>query len=526
MPSEPPAQREGEQLLSRLLMGFVERKVSPRTIIDVVSSQIFEFQIEVSDLQTSTCNGVLEILPAAGVIHNCIEILHFFSRHSAFPHYLSLGATLNSMQAALAHGLGFLKTAPSDGVFAYEKILEGLIDRSFALLDELSHSPRKKELAKSLEWALATLPLTQKVSSLLSALLTATKEEEIVRRSNEEQKPEIVVESICRTPEIILQNQALEDFRLAQKFLNDGWKIKNLAKLARIEGSEAHLQFLGEWFFESALHNLVFHKIPVQDWAQNLKIILSNDTTFLPLFKGMMKSFQKEIPFLLDAEGNLKIEVRPYINSFFLNFLSHCENESSVFLKQAVPWAITYSQLFADKERLITRNQVLWLKTISRKIWQEGLTDLPHWVRENSPKYAAVLFKLAPSFWLQTYSHLVIQKLYSESLLPQFVVSSGHLDYMEFLIRTLKKRSPYFATCPEILESLSVLKRLSRNEENDWELARTRTRLNTRVASHLENAPLRKDEHMNQVARALSILLRPAKEISGQNPIQKYLNKN
>jgi len=71
----------------------------------------------------------------------------------------------------------------------------------------------------------------------------------------------------------------------------------------------------------------------------------------------------------------------------------------------------------------------------------------------------------------------VIDRLHAEATAPSFVLARHHFDYVEYLVRTLRKKSPAAACRPETLYALKLLSRLQPHEEQQLQLAETRARM-------------------------------------------------
>lgn len=89
------------------------------------------------------------------------------------------------------------------------------------------------------------------------------------------------------------------------------------------------------------------------------------------------------------------------------------------------------------------------------------------------------------------------------------------MDFVEFLIRQLRKKSPLFASQVETLICLTILGRARANEQNQMKLSVTRLRLQESVGT----------QQKEQTREILNLLTQPQTvELLGPNPIARALH--
>jgi hypothetical protein len=179
-----------------------------------------------------------------------------------------------------------------------------------------------------------------------------------------------------------------------------------------------------------------------------------------------------------------------------------------------------------EESRFFKRSHWRWIRSLASHIWDASLREPPQWVVEGGSKYCATIFQIAPALWLQEYSYSLLEKVYRETLLDNFEPSTPHIDYVEFLARSMRKKSPFFASRTESLYALKLLSRLTRSETQQFISAEARFQSLLHNIHHqqelsgeyalwkeiLLNSDFENNLGLNSVSRALAVLAKLAKE--------------
>jgi hypothetical protein len=240
----------------------------------------------------------------------------------------------------------------------------------------------------------------------------------------------------------------------------------------------------------------------------------------MAIIKGLVRSLQRDYSQVQvefqnqTAAPSVNNKAMALVNQFFINMLPAIEQNQQVYARQFTPWALQLP-VHPAETRIVTRAQWQWLRTLTSQKWEEDLREPPNWIVSNSSRFAAHIFLMAPNFWLHDYAIQLLEKLYVESLTPQFQVSKHHVEYVEFLVRALRKKSPFFASRPETLAALKALGVASPHEEQLLQLALTRAKINSRSGADAA----REHEFLIELASQGA-----QSEHYGQNPISRTLN--
>ena len=131
----------------------------------------------------------------------------------------------------------------------------------------------------------------------------------------------------------------------------------------------------------------------------------------------------------------------------------------------------------SQNSRLLSRTQCQWIKVLSGGQWEEELRDPPTWVVFSSAEYSSTIFQMAPGFWLKQFGKELLQRLLLATHHPEFQESPLHINIIEHIVRSLRNKSPWFATQPLTLAALKALNRATFNETQQLQLSETRQRL-------------------------------------------------
>jgi hypothetical protein len=169
------------------------------------------------------------------------------------------------------------------------------------------------------------------------------------------------------------------------------------------------------------------------------------------------------------------------------------------FTKQFANWALQMP-VQPEESRLVTRSSLQWVRVLTTKQWEDDMKEAPEWVVSIASRVAASVFQMAPNFWLQEHAHALVERLHLESLQPGFSAQGQHFDYVEFLCRTLRKKSPTFASRNELLVALRFLNRATPQEEGQFRLLETRYRMMPVTHTSAMTSPERQfwNEHFKQ----------------------------
>lgn len=525
-----------EQVVSTLLMSFVERKVSPQTIADVVRAQVTENGIHANALNAATCNGIIEVVTSASSVSDCTDLLFFIANHQNFPSGLSPKAALGGLGYLLRRGQVYLNHSDALLRRQFLNTTEGFAQQVLKLVQQdsqdVNHADRLRliNVLKANDPALIRLcsasdqlnklkeHLLSPVSRITAALGGAA------TLSGKAVAPDQIIQEISTTADHTLALKGVSAFKLSSQFGGHLWKLHNsdacLAFLDDGAMSAFQLSFFTEWFFDGLFREAVLNPAAEQGVMQLMRRVVTQKSGDMSVMKGLVRSLQRDysqvqVEFQNQSTGpSVNNKAALVVNQFFLCLMPAVEEHQQTYARQFTPWALQLP-VHPAETRIFTRSQWQWLRTLTSQKWEEDLRDPPQWIVTNASRFAAHIFLMAPSFWLHDYAVQLFEKLYVESLTPQFQMSKHHLEYAEFLVRALRKKSPFFASRPETLAALKTLGVANPHEEQLLQLALTRSKINGRTASD----SVREQEFLSELSTHGT-----QSDHFGQNPISRSLN--
>lgn len=543
-----PAGPTTEQVISTLLMSFVERKVSPQTIADVVRAQVTENGISPDSLNIPTCNGIIEVLTSASSIGDSTDLLFFISGHRQFPEGLSSKAALTGLAYLFRRVQVYLNHSDAFTRRLFLNTVEGFSQRVLHLLengeDELNHADRLRliNVLKTNDPGLTRLATaSQQVHKLKELLLAPVSRISAALGSaasltGKAVSPDQVIQEISTTADHTLALKGVNAFKISSQFGGHLWKLQNyevcLAFLDDVAMSAFQVSFFSEWFFDGLFREAALNPSAEQTVLQLMRRVVLSRQADMSVIKGLVRSLQRDVSqlhleFQNQTSGpSINQKSNALVAQFFLCLLPAIEKNQQLYGRQFTAWALQLP-VHPPETRIITRAQWQWLRTLSTKKWEEDLREPPAWIITHASRFAAQIFLMAPNFWLHDFALSLFEKLYVESLTPQFQFTRHHVDYVEYLIRALRKKSPFFASRPETLAALRALGVATAHEEQLLQLAITRAKISVRSGgdSGKENDFLNElanygaqSEHygQNQVSRTLNFMILAAKDSSRQ----------
>lgn len=538
-----------EQVVSTLLMSFVERKVSPQTIADVVRAQVTENGIYADSLNAATCNGIIEVVTTASSVGDCTDLLFFIAGHSQFPTSLSPKAALGGLAYLLRRAQVYLNHSDALLRRQYLTATEGFGQHVYKLIEQdssdVNHADRLRliNVFKTQDPALIRLfsasDQLNKLKELLLApvsRITAALTGASGQMAGRATAPDQIIQEISTTADHTLALKGVAAFKLSSQFGGHLWKLQNAdACLTFLDDgamSAFQLSFYTEWFFDGLFREAVLNPAAEQGVLQLMRRILTQKAADQSIVKGLVRSLQRDYSQVQvefqnqTAAPSVLNKANAVVNQFFLSLLPAVEQNQQLYARQFTPWALQLP-VHPAETRIITRSQWQWLRTLTTQKWEEDLREPPSWIISNSSRFAAHIFLMAPNFWLHDYAIQLFEKLYVESLTPQFQTSKHHVEYVEFLVRALRKKSPFFASRPETVAALKALGVASPHEEQLLQLALTRAKINARSGGEslkeheflleLSNHGVQSDHYgQNPISRTLNLMIRAARDSSRQ----------
>jgi hypothetical protein len=200
------------------------------------------------------------------------------------------------------------------------------------------------------------------------------------------------------------------------------------------------------------------------------------------VLKGLLRALQRDLS-LTAIELNVSDGHNPQFtallqraNHLHTLLLSVASRNFENFTKNFANWAIQMP-VHPEGARLFHRTNWQWIRVLTTKQWEDDLRSIPQWVLPLTNRFAASIFSIAPSFWLQENAHILLERLHQESVQSSFTATQQHIDYIEYLCRTLRKKSPAFAARAELLLALRLINRATSQEESQLALLETRYKL-------------------------------------------------
>ena len=470
-------------------MGFVERRISPRTIADIVLAQIQEGQGGPLGFAEGTLSGLMEVtLPLSYPREDAESLVVFFASQPGFPESISLRASLFSLIHCLQN----------PALFKYHEALAKRLLASKNKIAETLEAPLLMKCAENIRtWLISVqegLPpnphggtvAPEPPSALENLWCVLTNEPHTLglRKRSKQFSANDVFHEILRISKDNLAQLSYQSFPICLKEQQENWKIKNLHRLTELPAgtSQEHAVFLTQWFFDDVLKSPETAKL-ISLREEFIHLFL--DPTWGEAFlKGISQCVQQSVSTHFDSMTG-----QHHAYCYFNSLVQIWPQKGFQLQRSFLPWALDYARGFPAEKRLITRANIQWLRCLGDKIGADDWGAPPPWVVQNAAVYGALIFDLAPGFWLQRHGVEIVRRLCLEVHNPPFQVTSEHYNYVEYLVRKLKKKSPYFAVKPHTLAALAILRRLSANESQQWDLTAARLRLGINPQS-LSQAPI------------------------------------
>jgi hypothetical protein len=465
------------QFLSQLIMSFLERQIAPQTILDVFLAQLRDDPFNPEEVSLTTCNALLEIcstMPSSSEKH---QVLNFFAQH---PHI----KTGLSLKAALAGCQGLL----TDPLVHNRQTLEAVENYVCSLLNHLRERPQELNLEQA-QGLYHTIRQQHNESVLrqLPLLLQLTKELESyegIQAPDDAVTPESHLSQILRLPEHHLAQRGLFHFGLTHEGAFLKWRLENIHVLVQALEQEScsdfRIAFLVEWFFDSGLKlALLDEKIKsLLVWA--LEEVFKQFPISLPVFKGVIRALQRDQAQIVakspapdkDFERCLRV-----ILPFYRHLIRHY---SSKFIIQELGSWIQTLPYKTHQFQLIQYSTLLWIQVFANKEWNSSLIDCPKWVSLCAEHLLPVLVQVAPPYWLE--KHLLDSFLRLQGIInhPEHQMEKKNIDFLVFVIRQVRQKTPYFSRAPEPLFALKALGACDYQERKLTELFESRFQLKIR----------------------------------------------
>jgi hypothetical protein len=482
-----------DQVLGKLIMGFVERRVSPLTIADVVLAQISEGDCQPSDLSTATCNGILEALASTSTLSGMQEIISFLARRDDFPRFLSPSAAMGTLCSLLLNP--FLQDEPSEHRFRETlRILDALGKHNVEILALYKGSTELKAAKMRLTNALKSAhhlisnagQTCPHLMVLRQVLLKGVEPSTELLGPATFTSVQSVITAITNTPDHVLVHHIPRDYRTTTVAGQECSKLDFLDAVlkALASGSATRFQcgFLVEWLFAGCLRQACLDGDAEACLIHAIDLIIHNAPQRLDVCKGVIRALQKDLSVLHSDFGNItgateRLErARQTAAQVFHALWSQKGHPWQWIAQELLPWALQLP-CYPPESRLVTRSQVEWLQMMQTRQWSEGVTEPPGWIVREASRTTAVVFQMAPGHWLQLFAEPFVDALHREATSSGFILASEHIDFVEYLVRTLRRKSPLFASEAETLVCLQILGRARLSEQNQMKLAVTRLRL-------------------------------------------------
>lgn len=562
-------------IVSHMLMGFVERKISPQTIADVLRAQIFESQIPINHLNRDTCCGILEAITHANSTKECCDLVLYLSTHPSFPQELSFKAAVGALCVLLRYGQNKvqeykkfteLSNPKSNCNDSYEqdffsldifndsykeashflknaKKIDTLIeDLSLYILDifqtkpHLVYSDVKENLIQFIK---NTNPDFTKIlqqcvhfQHLRFTILTKTKDSFGGEVTGVLPRPVDMISLLLKTSDEHLLRNGIAYYKTEPLEKNSSGRIKYLKSiiesLQTISFSDVKNAFFMEWVFENALNEAIENENITYEFVNAIKYVMENFGTQCSYVKGLLKAIQNSYSSLGNFNKSSSLEKANHLlSSIFLNLVTLGEKDLNYVSKNIANWALELP-IPNEQYRFFQKNHWRWIRSLSAKIWDASLREPPSWVVEAGSVYCASIFHAAPALWLQEYAVSLIERVYHEIQVERFQPTNEHFNYVEYLLRCIRKKSPFFASRTESLVALHFLSRLTQTEISHFANAKSRFQslLPSYSASQIQNSPefllwkklLENEEEFKQslgnnpVTQALAILMKLSEE--------------
>ncbi len=491
----PQTASSTEDLISQLLMGFVERNVAPQTIIDVFKAQVIDGGLSAQVLSVPTVNGLIELLTANHNIQAAVDLLLFLSARPGFPQFLSNRAAFGLVTFSLRVLPGLeerCEALKSQKIVlmldsAIRRVLSPEISAVAGPQDRARVVNALKILPDNLKCRLAsTMPSVEALKRLCVGEFSGNMIVSQKKIAMPGASPQDLLKSLLEIPEHTLAQKGVAQFRPMGAEDSISWKTSNLnnflAELDNVMLSPFRRGFLTEWFFDGMLRETLCNENFTQTFSMLLKSAVDARPHDESVLKGILRAVQRDLSLTAielnypDSRNTQFVTLLQRASHFHVAALSAAMKNVGNFSRQFANWALQMP-VHPEESRLFTRNTWQWIRVLATKQWEDDLREPPQWVVHQSNRFAATIVNLAPNFWLQDHVHTLIERLHVESLNSLFVVQQHHTDYVEFLCRTLRKKSPTFAARFETLLALRFLGRATAQEEGQLKILETRYRM-------------------------------------------------
>ncbi len=546
-----------EQLVSQLLMAFVDRKVAPQTIVDVVRAQIFEQSLQASQLSCATCNGILEVITAHAstfgnglegqrAARDIFEILVFIAQHSQFPDFLSAKAARESLAYCMRHH-DLPERLSESAKLLWNKTIVGLGKKVSVLVASNDKYLAGIERTRILNLLKNAIEIREKrdLNSFPNELILLREQLENhelkIQNSNtipNYKHPLEILGTIAQSEDHTLAQKGVHAFQLSPKHQKENWRLHNIQlcrdSLNPHTNTPYQMSFIVEWFCDGMFKNALQtgeslcheFKTAIKDICETA---LPSETDLagivaLSILKGLHRALQRDFTEILLAPQNTQLDVEKLARAnsisheYMLNLMLLAKNNMSFVSRKFIPWAL---QLPVNPQhtQLLTRKHWQWIRTLCTDEWEEDLKEVPPWIQARASRFTAQIFSLAPSYWLHDFCLPLLERLHAESLQPQFEATAAHCDVIEFIIRALRRKSPWFASRQESLHALKAAGRTKIHEEQQIQLAETRQKIaregtfksyrNTLSTVHSQSFrnSAAAEDGSNAIARSLAILI-------------------
>ncbi len=365
-------------------------------------------------------------------------------------------------------------------------LLDRLSARFIALLQgkENLNPSKKSELVRAFnEYPIISVKTlnTKKNFQHLRFMLTSLQNypNEKVAGSLIDGMPSEVFELLLNTSDEILSTQGVHFYKT--KFIDQHSLENSRLQFAHVflntvrqnDMSDFKREFIVEWVFESALLNALLHDELIYTFVSILKDTLKNFGTDIPIMHGLLRALQKDHTTLCKSaaqkekgfDSGIIERAGVLIEPLFPHLVSMAKEHLSFVSKSIVGFVFDLS-VSKEDYRLFKWNQWRWVRMLATGSWDASLREPPGWVISGGSQYCAVIFDAAPPVWLKSYAYLLIERVYAETLVDGFMPTLQHYDYIEFLVRCLKKKSPHFSSHHDSYLVLDLLSRLTPREAN------------------------------------------------------------
>jgi hypothetical protein len=154
-----------------------------------------------------------------------------------------------------------------------------------------------------------------------------------------------------------------------------------------------------------------------------------------------------------------------------------------VFLSRTMLLQISRIACANESQRLFTRSDFLWAKSILTGSWEEELKRIPLWIELNAGSLAGRIFQIAPAHWTHENGILLAEKLQWELLSSNSnSETTAHTraqqcEFLGYLAKLLRSKSAHLNSKLELV-AVSVLTDTNGAEEQSvMEIARARAKV-------------------------------------------------